>query len=71
MRIMKKLHVKYDEFTVRRRAGASFLNLAAGLGSYTIGDWGGGLVVTAAMEFIPIADNSGIKSVQFLCNWHF
>jgi hypothetical protein len=48
-RLAGLLNVKYDEFTVGRRAGASFLNLAAGLGSYTMGDWGGGLVVTAAM----------------------
>jgi hypothetical protein len=128
------LDVPYDEFTVGRRVGASFLNLAAGLGSYTMGDWGGGLVVSAAMgaaagllgwelsltlndpyvgvpgavalglagagvilgiirpllyhksapkklaaatpfwpsvELIPVAGNSGIKSVQFLCNWQF
>jgi hypothetical protein len=48
-RLAGLLNVKYDEFTVGRRVGASFLNLAAGLGSYTMGDWGGGLIVTAAM----------------------
>jgi TolB-like protein len=48
-RLAGLLNVKYDEFTVGRRVGASFLNLAAGLGSYTMGDWGGGLLVTAAM----------------------
>jgi TolB-like protein len=48
-RLAGLLNVTYDEFTVGRRVGAGFLNLAAGLGSYTMGDWGGGLVVTAAM----------------------
>jgi hypothetical protein len=48
-RLAGLLNVTYDEFTMGRRVGASFLNLAAGLGSYTMGDWGGGLVVTAAM----------------------
>jgi hypothetical protein len=48
-RLAGLLNVRYDEFTVGKRVGASFLNLAAGLGSYTMGDWGGGLVVTAAM----------------------
>jgi TolB-like protein len=47
-RLAGLLNVKYDEFTAGRRVSASFLNLAAGLGSYTMGDWGGGLVVTAA-----------------------
>jgi hypothetical protein len=133
-RLAGLLNITYDEFTVGRRVGASFLNLAAGLGSYTMGDWGGGLVVTAAMgaaaglavwelsltwddpyigvpggaalgiagaglvfgiirpllyhksaskklaanappwpsvELIPVAGHSGIKSVQFLCNWQF
>jgi hypothetical protein len=48
-RLAGLLDLRYDEFTVGRRVGASFLNIAAGLGSYTMGDWGGGLVVTAAM----------------------
>jgi hypothetical protein len=48
-RLAGLLNVEYDEFTEGRRIGASFLNLAAGLGSYPMGDWGGGLVVTAAM----------------------
>jgi hypothetical protein len=48
-RLAVLLDIQYDEFTVGRRVGASFLNLAAGLGSYTMGDWGGGLIVTASM----------------------
>jgi TolB-like protein len=48
-RLAGLLNVKYDEFTTGRRVSASFLNLAAGLGSYMMGDWRGGLVVTAAM----------------------
>jgi TolB-like protein len=48
-RLAGLLNTKYDEFTVGRRVGSSFLNLAAGIGSYTMGDWKGGLVVTTAM----------------------
>jgi hypothetical protein len=48
-RLAGLLDLPYDEFTVGRRVGAGFLNLAAGLGSYMMGDWRGGLVVSAAM----------------------
>jgi hypothetical protein len=36
---------KPENFSSGRRVGAGFLNLALGLGSFTMGDWGGGLVV--------------------------
>jgi hypothetical protein len=48
-RLAGLLNVKYDEFTMGRRVGASFLNLAAGAGSYMMRDWVGGLAVTASM----------------------
>jgi TolB-like protein len=48
-RLAGLLGVEYDEFTRERRISASFLNLAAGLGSYLMGDTTGGLIVTAAM----------------------
>ncbi|MDR3342976.1 MAG: CsgG/HfaB family protein [Treponema sp.] len=48
-RLAGLLNIGYDEFTAGRRIGASFLNLAAGLGSYTMGDWVGGLIVTTSM----------------------
>jgi hypothetical protein len=131
-RLAGLLGVKYDEFSRERRIGASFLNLAAGLGSYTMRDWTGGLIVTAAMGaaagllvwelslsyhdplagipaavalgvvgagaifgiirplvyhrssttrlaanssppvlIVPVADNSGIKSIQILYTWQF
>jgi TolB-like protein len=35
------------ELTVGRRVGSGVLNLAGGLGSFTMGDWGGGLTVLA------------------------
>jgi TolB-like protein len=38
----------YRDFSTARRVGAGFLNWIYGLGSYTMGDWIGGLVVTAA-----------------------
>jgi TolB-like protein len=35
------------DFSGGRRVAAAFLNIALGLGSYTMGDWGGGLTITA------------------------
>jgi hypothetical protein len=35
-------------FTTGRRVGAGFLNLALGLGSFTMGDWGGGATLLGA-----------------------
>jgi hypothetical protein len=36
-----------QEFSTGRRIGAAALNPLFGLGSYTMGDWAGGLIVTA------------------------
>jgi hypothetical protein len=35
------------DFTTGRRVGAGFLNLALGIGSFTMGDWAGGLTLAA------------------------
>jgi TolB-like protein len=38
----------YQDFTTGRRIGAGFLNWIVGLGSFTMGDWLGGLIVGGA-----------------------
>jgi len=36
----------YQDFSTGRRVGAGFMNIFLGLGSYTMGDWRGGLLLT-------------------------
>jgi hypothetical protein len=36
-----------DDFTLGRRIASAAMNPLLGLGSYTMGDWGGGLIITA------------------------
>jgi hypothetical protein len=60
------------EFSGGRRFGASILNLALGLGSFTMGDWGGGLVVLGgyavaggliAYEMLALTYNDGLAGI--------
>ncbi|MDR2482166.1 MAG: caspase family protein [Treponema sp.] len=51
-------------FSGGRKFGAGVLNLALGLGSFTVGDAGGGLLNNLNIGIIP--DSRGVKAVQVL-----
>jgi len=50
---------EYSDFTTEQRVGAGFLNILLGLGSYTMGDTLGGIIIT-------LLEGGGIAMISFV-----